>query len=135
MQVAHPQVRNVGSVAGNLALVHAHPSFPSDAATILMAAGARLRLGNADTFGQEQLVSVEKFFQLSLQSVVILTILLPASSPTTKFVTFKVALRRVNAHALLNAAFKFDVDSATGNMTNPGCWNAHESDTRTSEWC
>ncbi|CAM6125267.1 unnamed protein product [Calypogeia fissa] len=118
-RVAHPQVRNIGSVAGNLALCHAHPTFPSDAATVLMAAEARLRLGHAERFGVEQMVTLKEFFQMSLQNVVILEVHIPVAMPTTQFITFKVALRRVNAHAILNAGFKFDVDSDTGVFKSP----------------
>ena len=35
----------VGSVAGNLMLAHAHPDFPSDVLTIMEAAGATLLIG------------------------------------------------------------------------------------------
>ena len=113
-QVAHNQVRNIGCVAGNLAMTHEHGEFASDVATILMAAGARLRLGFALDSGAERSVGLEEFFNLSLEGVVILEILVPIVSKNTRFLTYKVALRRVNAHALVNAGFKLEVDSKKG---------------------
>ena len=41
-QVANTNVRNVGSIAGNLMLKHAHNDFPSDIFNLLEAIGARL---------------------------------------------------------------------------------------------
>ncbi|KAG0611483.1 hypothetical protein M758_7G144100 [Ceratodon purpureus] len=113
-RVAHHQVRNIGSVAGNLAMTHEHGDFTSDVSTILMAAGATLKLGFAHNNGAEQSVGLEEFFNMSLEGVVILEITVPIMPKTTRFLTYKVALRRVNAHALMNAGFKLEVDSKKG---------------------
>ena len=113
-QVAHNQVRNIGCVAGNLVMTHEHGEFASDVATILMAAGARLTLGFAHDNGAERSVGLEEFFSMSLEGVVVLEILVPIVPKDTRFLTYKVALRRVNAHALVNAGFKLEVDSKRG---------------------
>lgn len=106
----------MGSVAGNLVLCNLHGDFTSDIATIFMAAEVRLRLGMADTFGTEETVGLWEFFQMSLQGVVIIEIHLPYGTYQTQFKSYKVALRKVNAHALLNAAFKFDMEKSTGTL-------------------
>jgi xanthine dehydrogenase/oxidase len=114
MQVAHNQVRNIGSVAGNLMLTHAHGEFASDISTILMAAEAKLRVGFAWENGDEHVISLEQFFNLSLDGAVIVEIFIPVMKASARFFTYKVALRRVNAHALLNAGFKLAVNSTKG---------------------
>ncbi|KAG6552063.1 hypothetical protein Mapa_006369 [Marchantia paleacea] len=118
-RVAHPQVRNVGSVAGNLVFCNLHGDFTSDIATTFMAAEVRLRLGMANTFGTEETVGLWEFFQMSLQGVVIIEIHLPYGTSQTQYKSYKVALRKANAHALLNAAFKFDMEKSTGVCTRP----------------
>ena len=40
--MANTNVRNVGSVGGNLMLKHAHPEFPSDIFNLLEAVGASI---------------------------------------------------------------------------------------------
>lgn len=114
-QVANHQVRNVGSVSGNLMMTHVHPDFVSDMATILTAAGATLSLTYAKSKGAEVTqVGVAQFFAMDPAGLVILSVFLPALSSSERLITQKVAVRRVNAHALLNAAFKFDVDEPKG---------------------
>jgi xanthine dehydrogenase/oxidase len=113
-RVAHNQVRNIGSVAGNLMLTHAHGEFASDISTILMAAEAKLRVGFAWENGDEHVISLEQFFNLSLDGAVIVEIFIPVMKASAQFFTYKVALRRVNAHALLNAGFKLAVNSTKG---------------------
>ncbi|KAL2612676.1 hypothetical protein R1flu_024368 [Riccia fluitans] len=117
-KVAHPHVRNIGSVAGNLVLCNNHGDFPSDIATILTAAGVRLRLAMADTFGTEENVGLWEFFQINLQGVVVLEIQLPYAPAQTQFKSYKVALRNANALPVLNAAFKFELEKSTGNCIN-----------------
>lgn len=95
-------------------MTHEHGEFSSDVATILMAAGSRLKLGLAHNNGAEQSVGLEDFFNMSLEGVVVLEIMIPIVSKNTRFLTYKVALRRVNAHALVNAGFKLEVDTKKG---------------------
>ncbi len=107
-------MRNVGSVAGNLMLTHAHGEFASDISTILMAAEAKLRVGFAWENGDEHVISLEQFFNLSLDGAVIVEIFIPVMKASARFFTYKVALRRANAHALFNAGFKLAVNSTKG---------------------
>lgn len=113
-QVAHDQVRNVGSVAGNLVLTHQHGEFISDVATILMTAGTKVTVGSAYNNGFERILSLEEFYGTSLDGLVILDIVVPILGKNTRVSTYKVALRRVNAHALFNAGFKIEVNTMKG---------------------
>ena len=47
-KVAHPSVRNVGSLGGNLMLKHQHPDFPSDVFLLLETAGCAMILKSRD---------------------------------------------------------------------------------------
>eukprot|EP01018_Ginkgo_biloba_P033813 Gb_38126 [translate_table: standard] len=113
-QVASPQVRNVGCVAGNLMMAHEHPDFVSDVATLLMAAETKLTICSAYSNGLQEVVDLEQFFGMQMEGKVITEIKIPALPVNSRFVRHKVALIRVNAHPILNAAFKFEVDSETG---------------------
>ena len=105
----------MGSVAGNLMMTHLHPDFVSDMGTILTAADATLSVTYAASKGAEiTRVSVAQFFGMPSAGLVILSVFLPALSSSERLITQKVAVRRVNAHALVNAAFKFDVDELKG---------------------
>lgn len=118
MQVATPQVRNVGSVAGNLMMAHQHGDFVSDVATILMAAESRLTICSACLNTSEETVSLEEFFRMTMENRVITHISIPALPANSHFTTKKVALRKVNSHPIVNAAFKIQVDPETGMLVS-----------------
>ena len=40
--MAHPSVRNIGTIGGNLMLKHAYPDFPSDLFLLVETIGAKL---------------------------------------------------------------------------------------------
>lgn len=104
-------MRNVGTLAGNLMMAHSHEGFASDLATIFLAAGAVLKCGSALTKGDKpQRVTVTQFFELEQKGLVIEEIFLPAFGREERLVTQKVALRRQNAHALVNMGFRAAVD-------------------------
>lgn len=112
--MAHDQVRNVGSVAGNLVMAHGHGDFVSDVAAILMTAKAKIKVGSAYNNGQERILSLEEFYKISLDGLVILDIVIPVLGKNARVSTYKIALRRVNAHALMNAGFNMEVDTVKG---------------------
>ncbi|KAJ7565972.1 hypothetical protein O6H91_02G083300 [Diphasiastrum complanatum] len=119
-RVATPQVRNIGSVAGNLVMAYKHHDFISDIATILVAAEATIKIYSAFEDGPEVILDLHNFFTLpSLEGVVILEIHIPRLKAESRIYTFKAALRRVNAHPLLNAAYKFDIDPEKGLIRTP----------------
>lgn len=107
-------MRNIGSVAGNLVLTHEHGEFISDVATILMAAGAKVKVGSAYNNGFERILGLEEFYSTSLDGLVLLNIVVPVCNKNTRLSTYKVALRRVNAHALFNAGFTIEVNTSKG---------------------
>jgi len=120
--VAHDQVRNRGSVAGNLVMTHQHGDFISDVATILMAVETKVKVGSAYNNGYERVLSLEEFFRTSLDGLVVLEIVVPILGKNTRVSTYKVALRRVNAHALFNAGFKMEVNTLKGTLLKFWTW-------------
>ncbi|KXJ84190.1 hypothetical protein RP20_CCG013284 [Aedes albopictus] len=108
--VAHPLVRNVGSIAGNLSLKNQHREFPSDISLLLEAVGAKLTTVNAQS-NQQTVESIVDYISSSAQKKVIRSISLPALDPRVYVLkTFKIMPRAQNAFAYMNAAFlvKFD---------------------------
>ena len=88
-----------------------HEGFASDLATIFIAAGAVLRTGSAQTLGKKkERVSITQFFTLEPKGLVIEEVFLPAYDKEEKFVGHKVAVRRQNAHALVNMAMRAAVN-------------------------
>ncbi|XP_024541348.1 xanthine dehydrogenase/oxidase isoform X2 [Selaginella moellendorffii] len=112
-RIATHQVRNMGTVAGNLMMTYQNLGFVSDVAVLLFAAEAILTIALSDAVRKD--LTIEDFFKLpSVDEIVIVEIFLPLLPESVRFLTYKVALRRVNSHALLNAAFRFDVNSSKG---------------------
>lgn len=114
-RVANKQVCNVGSLAGNLVMTNQHPGFVSDMAVLLFAAGAAVTLLDLTPGGRgTSTVSVEQFLATDLRGLVVTAVSVPIL-PAGEFVTtLKVAMRRVNSHAIVNAGFRFDADRKTG---------------------
>lgn len=89
-----------------------HEDFTSDLATIFIAAGVVLTTGSAQTLGEKKMrVSITQFFDLEPKGLVIEEVFLPAYGKEEKFVGHKVALRRQNAHALVNMAMRASVNN------------------------
>ncbi|XP_042871768.1 indole-3-acetaldehyde oxidase-like [Penaeus japonicus] len=111
--VANVAVRNVGTIAGNLMMKHTHQEFPSDLFLTLLAADAQLALGS----GQDATVtyvSLEDFLLTDMRKKVVVSVRLPSLAADTQFRSFKITPRAVNAHAYVNAAFRFQVDENDG---------------------
>ncbi|XP_059612740.1 uncharacterized protein LOC132259204 [Phlebotomus argentipes] len=104
--VAHPAVRNLATIGGNLSLKHQHPEFPSDIFLLLETVGAFLTIVDSD--GVHRVTSVEEFMFKSMRKRVILKVILPPLHPD-KFclATYKIMPRAQNAHAMVNAGFLF----------------------------
>lgn len=107
--VASPQVRNVGSVSGNLMMVH-NWAFTSDIWTILMAVGAELRL--LDINGNFQNVPLFGFEKVDMTNRIIYSITVPWATVPGGFDTHKTMVRHVNSHAIVNAGFRVELDSS-----------------------
>ncbi|KAK3726979.1 hypothetical protein QZH41_014709, partial [Actinostola sp. cb2023] len=114
-KVANVQVRNVGTVAGNLMLTHDHPDFPSDIFTILETIGSTIIVVDAKT-GKPSEYTLMNFLGLDMTAKVILMVVIPKPSEPVNNVflhTFKVMPRAQNAHAYVNAGFAVKFDSST----------------------
>ncbi|XP_064107764.1 uncharacterized protein LOC135216406 [Macrobrachium nipponense] len=111
--VANVSVRNMGSWAGNLMMKHQHREFPSDIFLTLLAADATLMIQNQNSLTPVS-VSLERFLQMDMSRNIIVSMTLPPMPDQTKFCTFKITPRAVNAHAYVNACFKMEIDEADG---------------------
>ncbi|XP_063615205.1 uncharacterized protein LOC134788260 [Penaeus indicus] len=111
--VANVAVRNVGSIAGNLMMKHAHPEFPSDIFLTLLAADAQLAIGNSQDASVVD-VSLEDFLLTDMKKKVVVAVKLPSLAADVQIRSFKITPRAVNAHAYVNAAFRFQVDENDG---------------------
>ncbi|MBI3716859.1 MAG: FAD binding domain-containing protein, partial [Betaproteobacteria bacterium] len=106
-------VRNVASLAGNTMLVTRNATeggtpFPSDGFTALCVLGARVRVQLHDLVPSAPMPLLEFIDKYNTdekfrRQVVILDYCIPISGPTEHIRTYKVALREVNAHSLVNA--------------------------------
>ncbi|XP_050093113.1 uncharacterized protein LOC126576069 [Anopheles aquasalis] len=117
-EVAHPAVRNVGTIAGNLVLKYRHPEFPSDLFVLFEALGVEMTIVGAK--GSIHKLLPERFLRFDLRKRIILNITLPALDPEVfVFRSYKVTPRAQNSKAYVNAGFlmrlcprKVNVESA-----------------------
>jgi xanthine dehydrogenase/oxidase len=110
-RIANHQVRNVASWAGNLMMVHDNADFPSDMCTILMAAGATLTISVKQTL--QTGIAIADFLTMDMTGNVIVSVQIPFLAPNEVLLTYKVALRHQNSHALVNAGFRAVVNPST----------------------
>ncbi|XP_065332782.1 uncharacterized protein LOC135934747 [Cloeon dipterum] len=106
--VAHVPVRNVGTLAGNLSIKHAHPDFPSDVFMTLDAVGATLNI--MDISGIIQNVTMVDFLLLGMNKKIILSIQFTRKDNPHRLRLFKITPRAQNAHAYVNAGFFFEFE-------------------------
>jgi len=106
MWIANVHVRDVASIGGNLMMAKTL-GFASDLATPLCGIGARVTYTDASGSHTED---VSKFLQSADGNLVLETIEVPFVRPGTVFYCFRQAIRCINAHAILNAAFRVDID-------------------------
>ncbi|CAH3170659.1 unnamed protein product [Porites lobata] len=111
-KVANVPVRNVGSIAGNLMLLHDHPGFQSDIALLLETIGASLIVGDSYSSTEAE-YTLSAFNKLDMTGKVILAVLLPVYTKDCVMRSYKVMPRAQNAHAYVNAGFIAQVDSST----------------------
>ena len=104
-RVANVNVRNRGTLAGNLMLKHQHHEFPSDLFVLLEALEAKLIVESLQ--GKKALLPSE-WLEESMDRKLLLLIALPKlDSRTNNFFSYKITPRRVNAHAYINVAIRF----------------------------
>lgn len=110
-------VRNVASLAGNMMLVARHVThgvpFPSDLFTALCAAGAEVEFAVPGS-GTRRLPVLDFAAQWSgdagLHRAVLLAYHVPLANADEYVQTYKVALREVNAHSIVNAGMRVRFD-------------------------
>eukprot|EP00730_Choanoeca_flexa_P003145 TRINITY_DN11305_c0_g1_i3.p1 TRINITY_DN11305_c0_g1~~TRINITY_DN11305_c0_g1_i3.p1 ORF type:complete len:1308 (+),score=353.97 TRINITY_DN11305_c0_g1_i3:32-3955(+) len=100
-KVANTPIRSAASWTGNLMICHDFADFPSDLATLFVAAGATLKITDAS---QTQQVGVEEFLTMDMKGKVIVSITIPMLEQNQVYVSHKVMKRHANAHAYVNAA-------------------------------
>ncbi|XP_074617346.1 xanthine dehydrogenase/oxidase-like [Acropora palmata] len=111
-KVANVPVRNVGSIAGNMMLLHEHPGFQSDIVLVLETIGASLIIGDSFT-GAEREYTITAFNNLDMSGKVIWAVLLPVYSNDTIMRSYKVMPRAQNSHAYVNAGFNAQMDMSS----------------------
>ncbi len=82
-KVANTNVRNVGTVAGNLMMKHAHNDFESDVFNLLESVGAQLSIMN--TTREQSLYTPREFLDISMDKKVLYFIFFPQLDETYKF--------------------------------------------------
>uniref|UniRef100_A0A182QBX0 Indole-3-acetaldehyde oxidase n=1 Tax=Anopheles farauti TaxID=69004 RepID=A0A182QBX0_9DIPT len=103
-EIAHPALRHVGTIAGNLTLKHRHPEFPSDLYVLFEAIGVEMTI--ASPSGAMEKLLPGQFLGFNMHRRVLLNITLPPlDSDRCVLRTYKVAARAQNAAAHVNAAF------------------------------
>ena len=101
-EVGAPQIRNRGTIAGNL--ITASPA--NDTITPLMALDARIVLRSADS---QRTIHIKEFFTGLRRTMMgpdelLVDIFFPALSPEARGTFIKIGLRRAQAIAVVNAA-------------------------------
>uniref|UniRef100_A0A182JVL2 Indole-3-acetaldehyde oxidase n=1 Tax=Anopheles christyi TaxID=43041 RepID=A0A182JVL2_9DIPT len=103
-EIAHPAVRHVGTIAGNLTLKQRHPDFPSDLYVLFEAIGVEMTI--ASPSGAMEKLLPGQFLSFNMHRRVLLNVTLPPlDSERCVFRSYKVAARAQNASAHVNAAF------------------------------
>jgi xanthine dehydrogenase/oxidase len=121
LRIANVQVRNVGTIAGNLLLTRQNAAssvpFASDLFMVLATLGATVDLMPSDPSKQLQSVPVLELpdFDSMPGGYVLTSVYLPLTRPQEYVKTYKVARRVQNAHALVNAGFRIHFDG-NGNV-------------------
>ena len=106
-KVAHPSVRNCGSIGGNLMLKHQYKDFPSDLFLLMETVGANLVIKNPDN--SESTLSPLAFLALNMDKKFLYKIQMPEISDSQVF-TYKTMQRRINTHAYVNAGLTIALD-------------------------
>jgi xanthine dehydrogenase/oxidase len=116
LDVANLQVRNIGSIGGNVMMTRAQAEtdspFPSDVYLVLQTLGASITIASRDydngrkTFDMGELPAVSKLPADAIAQ----SFHIPYSQAGDEIETFKIAYRDQNAHAIVNAGFLVRLD-------------------------
>ncbi|XP_034488430.1 indole-3-acetaldehyde oxidase [Drosophila innubila] len=125
--IANVPVRNVGTLAGNLSIKHAHPEFPSDVFIVLEALDAQVII--QESAEKQQTVSLADYLKTPMQGKIIRGFVLPAlSKQQVLFDSYKIMPRAQNAHAYVNAAFLLELDAGSKVKTARICFGGIRPD-------
>lgn len=81
----------VGSIAGNLSIKHAHKEFPSDIYLLLETINAKLEI--LDSNGKSIITSPKEYLEINMKGKIIFRIILPALTPNSfVFRSYKVSI-------------------------------------------
>ncbi|KAB7507046.1 Indole-3-acetaldehyde oxidase [Armadillidium nasatum] len=114
--VANVGVRNMGSWAGNMRMKYDHNEFTSDIFVTLVALEAKLKIGRCD--GDVTEVSPEEFLSTDMNKSFILSMKIPQQPDNVRLHSYKITPRAVNAHAYVNACFRFHLDAEEQRVIN-----------------
>lgn len=106
--IASVPVRNIGSIAGNLMIKHAHNDFPSDLFLMLETAGTQIHILEAPS--RKTSMMLQEFLETNMCHKIIYSVVLPALSDEYEYRSYKIMPRAQNAHAHVNAGFLFALD-------------------------
>ncbi|CAG9811454.1 unnamed protein product [Chironomus riparius] len=107
--IANIAIRNVATIAGNLAIKNFH-DFQSDIFVVLQALDATIEI--ATSTDARQVVTMTEFLELNMNKKLITKVLLPSYDPaTTKFGSYKIMPRSQNIPAYVNAAFMLQFEN------------------------
>ncbi|CAD7078516.1 unnamed protein product [Hermetia illucens] len=105
--VASVQVRNLGTIAGNLMIKYEHNEFVSDIFAMLLTVDARIIIANTSSHVS---VTLLEFLNFNMTRQIIVKIVLPQwDKDTTMYGTYKIEPRAQHSHAFVNAGFLFSV--------------------------
>ncbi|GAB0092110.1 Aldehyde oxidase/xanthine dehydrogenase [Sergentomyia squamirostris] len=115
--VAHPAVRNVGTLAGNLSIKHRHHDFQSDIYLLLEAIGATLTI--LSSMGSVKIVGIADYLKVNMKNRIIVKVTLP-SLPKSSFVfcSYKIMQRAQNAPSTVNCGFLFKFNEDRSALLN-----------------
>lgn len=93
----------VATIGGNLSYKNKHNEFPSDVFVSLDTADARLTIIDSDN--QRSTVTMTQYLAMNMYKKVLYNAVLPSISSEYLFRSYKVSVRKQNAHAYVNAGF------------------------------
>ena len=118
-RIAGNAIRNAGTVAGNLMIAQQN-TFQSDLAIVMMGLGANLIVVSADT-GTKTSMDMPTFLASggsAFATKYIASINIPWATANETFQSYKIAVRQVMSHAIINCAFRVAVDPTTLTVTS-----------------
>jgi xanthine dehydrogenase/oxidase len=115
-RVAGRLVRNAGSIAGNFMMVK-NNAFASDALIVFLGLGATITVIDCTTSAASTIDLISFLAPtFSMVNKYIQKLNVPWASANDNFQSYKIALRQVNSHAIVNASMRAVVDPTTGRV-------------------